>query len=138
MKIHLISSSQIKDSLIGNHRQYLVGNLQIPQSLEHFDSKDLEIGISSYVEDASELPHYHHTTSEYIYLIKGHTRYFDVETKEIYEFRTGDFFIIQPYTTYAQKIKAGTELLFIKYPPGNDKITVDCTKEASDWLKEIW
>jgi hypothetical protein len=46
-------------------------------------------------------------------MISGWTEYMDVETGEIYEFRTGDLYAILPDTAYAQRVKVGTNILFL-------------------------
>jgi hypothetical protein len=40
-----------------------------------------------------------------------------------------DFYVVEPGAVYAQKSAPGTEILFIKVPPGNDKVPVE-----GDWL----
>jgi hypothetical protein len=37
---------------------------------------------------------------------------------------------------YAQKSVPGTEILFIKVPPGNDKVPVDPTPEVEAWFRD--
>jgi hypothetical protein len=46
-------------------------------------------------------------------MISGWTEYMDVETGEIYEFRKGYFYAIIPETAYVQRVKAGTNILFL-------------------------
>lgn len=53
------------------------------------------------------------------------TAYLDTITGEQHVFRTGDFYMIEHGVVYAQKSSPHTEILFIKVPPGNDKIPVD-------------
>lgn len=69
-------------------------------------------------------------------MISGWTEYMDVETGEIYEFKKGDFYAILPGTAYAQRIKAETNILFIKTPSINDKRLVEITEEQEKWLTE--
>src|SRR5262249_29874975 len=52
------------------------------------------------------------------------------------ESRKGDFYVIEPGVVYAQKSAPGTEILFIKVPPGNDKVPVDTTPEVEAWFRE--
>ena len=71
----------------------------------------------------------HSVATEYQYMISGWTEYMDVETGEVSEFRKGDFYAILPGTAYAQRVKAGTNILFIKTPSINDKQLVDISEE---------
>lgn len=130
----LLSGADIEESLIGVTRQYLAGHLNRPQTLRHLDTKDLEIGITSYSDFSSEDPHKHSQAIEYQYVISGWTRYLDVDTGEEFDFRTGDFYAIYPGTSYAQKSKPGTKILFIKVPSVNDKQPLTATKEVSEWM----
>jgi hypothetical protein len=66
----------------------------------------------------------------------GLTAYLDLSTAEEHVFRKGDFYVIEPGAVYAQKSAPGTEILFIKIPPGNDKVPVDITPEVEAWFRE--
>lgn len=55
---------------------------------------------------------------------------------QVSEFRKGDFYAIFPGTAYAQRVKAGTNSLFIKTPSINDKQLVEITPEQEKWLME--
>ena len=66
----------------------------------------------------------------------GFTAYLDLTTAEEHVFRKGDFYVIEPAVVYAQKSTPGTEILFIKVPPGNDKAPVDTTPEVEAWFRE--
>jgi hypothetical protein len=44
--------------------------------------------------------------------------------------------VIEPGALYAQKSALGTEILFIKVPPGNDKVPVDTTPDVEAWFRE--
>lgn len=127
-------AEEIKASLEGISRQYMVGNLKNKQVLEFIFDEHLEIGITSYDKFQSESAHRHSIAVEYQYIISGWTQYLDVETGVIHEFKKGDFFAIMPNTTYAQRSKPGTEILFIKVPSINDKELVDVTEETTQWL----
>lgn len=58
-KIIKIENNEIAKAMEGVTRQYLVGNLKLPQKLQHIKSEDLEIGISSYSKYTEEPPHKH-------------------------------------------------------------------------------
>ncbi len=131
-----IENAEIIKSLEDTTRQYFVGNLSRPQTLEFIRDTRLEVGISSYPSYQYELAHMHDTATEYQYVIRGWTEYMDVETGEVYEFRKGDFYAILPGTAYAQRVKAGTDILFIKTPSINDKKPMAMTAGQEVWLKE--
>jgi len=135
-KIIKIENNQIAKAMEGVTRQYLVGNLKLPQKLEHIKSEELEIGISSYSKYTEEPPHKHSTATEYQYVLSGWTKYIDTESMVEYEFKKGDFYAIETNTSYAQKCKAGTNILFIKVPSINDKKVVDVTDEIQTWYNE--
>jgi hypothetical protein len=60
----------------------------------------------------------------------------DQHTGDEQVFRKGDSYGIEPGVAYAQKSAPGTEILFIKVPPGNDKMPVDTTPEVEAWFRE--
>lgn len=131
-----ISNAAITDALQETTRQYLVGDLSRPQRLVFLRDKRLEIGISRYPASQSEPAHLHHVATEYQYMISGWTEYMDVDTGAVYTFRKGDFYAIPPHTAYAQRVKAGTAILFIKVPSINDKQLVEISGEPLEWLKD--
>ena len=128
------TSDEINESLSGLRRQYFAGDLDNPQLLDALETKDLEIGLTSYLDYHPEPPHYHTQAIEYQYVISGMTQYMDIDTKEVFEFKAGDFYAIYPETTYAQKSKPGTKILFIKVPSVRDKNLVDADRFVSEWL----
>lgn len=129
-----IPNSDIQHSLENVRRQYLVGNLTLPQTLSYIKTKYLEIGITSYSSYMEEMPHRHNVATEYQYVLSGWTKYLDVDTMEEYEFKQGDFYAIEPGTAYTQKSKAGTQILFIKVPSINDKEPIEITENVRRWL----
>lgn len=133
-KFLAIKSHQIRQALESTTRQYLVGHLARPQQLEYVDSEHLEVGITSYARYTEEKPHRHTEATEYQYILSGWTQYMDAESGEIFEYKKGDFFTIFPNTTYAQKSKAGTSILFIKVPSINDKHVEEETAEVLEWF----
>ena len=99
----------------------MVGDLQKPQTLKHVPSSLIEIGITRYENEAKlEAPYKHKQAFEFQYVTTGLTAYLDLGTGAEHVFGKGDFYVIEPGVTYAQKSAAGTEILFIKVPPGND------------------
>jgi 8-oxo-dGTP diphosphatase len=136
-KISKISGQEIDQALRNVTRQYLVGDLQKPQALKHVPNSLIEIGITRYEnEGKEEAPHRHKQAFEFQYVTAGLTAYLDLTTAEECVFRKGDFYVIEPGAAYAQKSAPGTEILFIKVPPGNDKVPVDTTPEVEAWFRE--
>jgi hypothetical protein len=136
-KILKISGQKIDQALQNVTRQYLVGDLQKPQALQHVPSSLIEIGITRYENEAKlEPPHRHKQAFEFQYVTAGLTAYLDLTTAEEHVFRKDDFYVIEPDVAYAQKSAPGTEILFIKVPSGNDKVPVDTTPEVEAWFRE--
>jgi 8-oxo-dGTP diphosphatase len=136
-KILKISGQEIDQALRNATRQYLVGELQKPQVLQHVPSSLIEIGITRYENEGKlEPPHRHKQAFEFQYMTAGMTAYLNLTTAEEHVFRKGDFYVIEPGAVYAQKSAPGTEILFIKVPPGNDKVPVDITPEVEAWFRE--
>jgi quercetin dioxygenase-like cupin family protein len=132
-----IAAADIEKALAGVTRQYLVGNLARPQALSHILHGVIEIGVTRYGrEGGTEEPHTHRQAFEYQYILEGKTAYLDVTTQEQHVFRRGDFYAIEPGVVYAQKSVPQTEILFIKVPPGNDKVPVPATSDVQAWLNE--
>lgn len=131
-----IEKKDIASSLEGVRRQYLVGDLKLPQKLNHIKKNDIEIGITNYSKYTTEDVHYHTDAVEYQYMISGWTKYMDVNTGEEYEFKAGDFYCIETGTAYAQKARAGTTILFIKVPSVNDKHIVELSDLVKEWYEE--
>ena len=135
-RIIRINNAELAEALKNTTRQYFVGNLSRPQEMMFIRDERLEIGISSYPAAGSEPAHRHGIATEYQYMISGWTEYMDVDTGEIHEFRSGDFYAIQPGTAYSQRVKAGTRILFVKVPSVNDKEPVEIDGEQLRWLGE--
>jgi 8-oxo-dGTP pyrophosphatase MutT (NUDIX family) len=136
MPFKSLNSASIAAALHGQTRQYLAGALQLPQSLAHIHDADLELGISDYAEPAFEPAHRHAKAKEYQYVLRGMTEYQDVDTGDIHRFTAGDFYVIYPETSYIQRIKRDTRILFIKYPAGNDKEPVSADAALDAWARE--
>jgi len=133
-EINKIEAIAIKQSLLQNTRQYLVGHLKRPQKLQHIDDNKIEIGITSYAQHSVEDPHTHSNAYEYQYVLSGYTEYLNIDTNQVTSFKHGDFYRITPGYRYSQKSKPGTDILFIKVPPGNDKINIQPDKFVQNWL----
>ena len=135
-KIIKINNADIVNALKKTTRQYFVGNLSRPQEGIFIKDDRLEIGISSYPAFQSEPTHRHTIATEYQYMVSGWTEYMDVDSSEVFEFKSGDFYAIEPGTAYSQRVKGGTNILFIKVPSVNDKQLVEISDEQLRWLQE--
>ena len=135
--IEIIRASAIDGALERSHRQYLVGDLQLPQELEHLLDRHVELGITRFAAYQCEKPHYHTKATEYQMLLKGAAKYVDLSLGREYQVEAGDVFVIRPQTPYMQKSPQGTEILFFKYPGGNDKVLLPLTAEMKGWA-EAW
>src|SRR6201981_2646052 len=94
-KILKISGQEIDQALRNVTRQYLVGDLQKPQALQHVPSSLIEIGITRYENEGKvEPPHRHKQAFEFQYMTAGSTAYLDLTTAEERVFRKGDFYVI--------------------------------------------
>jgi 8-oxo-dGTP pyrophosphatase MutT (NUDIX family)/uncharacterized cupin superfamily protein len=136
MPITPLHAFDIEASLLNQTRQYLVGNLANPQTLAHIPDTDIEVGISDYRNATFESAHKHARAKEYQYVLKGMTEYLDLDGDTAHRFVAGDFFVIYPGTSYLQRIKRDTRILFFKYPAGNDKEAVSVTADQTAWARE--
>ena len=122
-----------------NKRQYLLGDLQLPQDLDFIKDKEIEVGLSKYNKYTVEIPHFHTVCTEYQYVLEGKTKYLDIDTNIEYEVKKGDFYVVRPNTKYFQKSEKGTTILFFKNPGLNDKKIVefcDLTEEQIKWSEK--
>lgn len=134
--IEVIETIDIQESLKKNTRQYLVGNLKLPQQLEHIPDSEVEVGINEYKEYTYEKLHYHTKTSEYCYIIDGETKYVDINTSQEYHFNKGDFFVLRSGVSYLQKVKSGCKLYFVKVPGLNDKVELKMDDRHKCWVSK--
>jgi 8-oxo-dGTP diphosphatase len=136
-KILQLRADAIDNALQGVTRQYLVGDLQKPQELSHIPNHLIEIGITRYgPQGGCEPPHTHTQAFESQYMLSGKTAYLDTVTGEEHVFGAGDFYLIEPGVSYAQKSVPDTAILFIKVPAGNDKIPVSMTDDIQAWFEK--
>lgn len=134
----ILSAEQINFALDHNYRQYLTGRLERPQKDLNCLEDDIEIGLSRYDFFTADKPHLHTQATEHIYVLEGQVRIRLMnDDGQEYTLKSGDFFLLRPGVAYASKNAAGTKVLFIKAPGGNDKKLVEPTPEIMAWL-EIW
>ena len=132
----VISSGDIDRALAGATRQYLAGNLQRPQPLAFVPDERLELGLTVYTTPTPEQPHRHSEATEFQYVLAGLTEYLDLDDGAVHRFRTGDFYVIHPGTSYAQRSKAGTRILFVKVPSIDDKVVLEAAPDVRRWMDE--
>ena len=128
-------AEEIAEAFETERRQYFVGNLKRPQHIPFVKSETTEMGLTAYDKFTGEPAHRHSVAKEYAYVISGRTQYMDLDTREIYEYHAGDFFVTFPGTTYVQKAEAGTKMIFVKEPSINDKELVPMDEEAQKWME---
>lgn len=136
-QIESLWAEEIAQSLAHSSRQYLAGDLKLPQELHFLRDTAVEVGINHYTTYKWELPHYHTVTSEYCYMLAGETKYIDLSDGREYNFRTGDFYILRRDTPYLQKCLPGFHMLFVKVPGLNDKVTIPLNDQMLAWC-ESW
>jgi mannose-6-phosphate isomerase-like protein (cupin superfamily) len=136
MGIQKISSEKINDALSKSERQYLIGNLKVPQILEHIHDDDVEVGISHYKKFTMDKPHIHSIVTEYQIILHGKSHLKNLLTNEIIELNEGDFYVVRKNTPYAQKSAENTKILFFKNPSINDKTIVEIDEVTQKWLEE--
>ncbi len=134
--IETLPAEEIERSLAHSTRQYLAGDLKLPQQLAFLRDEEIEAGISSYPCYKWEQPHYHTLTSEYCYILSGETKYVDLSDGAEYHLRAGDFYILRRDTPYIQKCKPGCRLFFVKVPGINDKVSVELDDQMRAWCAD--
>src|SRR5260370_8941620 len=103
-KITKISGQEIDQALQNVTRQYLVGDLQKPQTLKHVPNSLIEIGITRYENEGKpESPHRHKQAFEFQYVTAGLTAYLHLTTADEQAFRQADFYGIDRGVPHAQK-----------------------------------
>jgi len=131
-----IHGTELFESLLGNNRIYLCGNLKKPQDLQWIHDDNIEVGISYYQEFTADLPHQHSIVSEYNFVVSGSCKVLVVSEQKEYIFEEGSLFIIPPQTKYASKHRSNTKILFFKVPGGNDKELIEVSPSIQEWLSK--
>lgn len=132
--IKKISKETLDNVLQHNERQYLVGNLKVPQMLQHIHDNNVEVGISHYKQFTADKAHIHREVTEYQMILQGYSEIKNLLTEEVIELHEGDFYIVNKETPYAQKSAVNTKILFFKYPSMNDKQIIGIDKATERWL----
>lgn len=134
--IEILKHGDIQTAMETNHRQYLIGDLKLPQSLQNLQDGQVELGLTHYDSYACEKPHFHEKVTEYQLMLKGKAKYVDLGENRELLVEEGDVFIIRPHTSYIQKSPAGTQILFFKCPGGNDKQPLPVTPRMEAWAAD--
>jgi glyoxylate utilization-related uncharacterized protein len=125
MGIQVLKNKTISESMLLNERQYLLGELSLPQELHHIKDPDIAIGFIEFKEFSHDIPHIHTVISESQYMLDGHAALLNLDTMEETVVSKGDFFYIPSNTPHVMKAKAGTKFIFIKSRCMNDKKILD-------------
>ena len=133
----VVDGKKVRDSLQTKIRVYLCGNLSSPEPFEYAKTDGLEIGISHYDVYTPEKAHIHKWNNEYNYIKCGNVKVYVFEEEKEYLFSKDDLYVIEPGMAYITKAQAGTEVLFVKTPGGNDKELLPVTDEITKWC-ENW
>ena len=124
-EVAILSAEMIEDSLKGNFRQYIQGDLKEEQKLPFVYNTNSEIGISYYRDFFHDDPHYHDIITE--------TNY----SNEDFVVEKGGIFSVPPRVTHILKGVPGTKIIFFKDHSLNDKRVVNIKElQLDDWLQE--
>ena len=83
-----------------------------------------------------EKAHFHKWNHEYNIIRKGAVKIYVFNEHKEYEFHQDDMYVIEPGMKYITKAIAGTEVLFVKSPGGNDKELLPTTDAILSWGKD--
>ena len=64
MGIQVLKNKAISESMLFNERQYLLGELSLPQELRYIENPDIAIGLIDFKEFSHDIPHIHSVISE--------------------------------------------------------------------------
>lgn len=129
-----IKGEDIDKILKNNKRIYLCGQLIKVDNFEHIENDGLEIGISRYKTFTADLPHVHTSNNEYNIVLNGEMKVYLFNEQKEYHLCKGDLFLIEPDMPYISKSIAGTEVLFVKSPGGNDKQLIPVDSSTKYWM----
>ena len=131
-----VNGQQVRDTLSKQIRVYLCGDLAEPEAFESVKTDGLEIGVSHYDVNTAEKAHFHKWNHEYNVIRKGAVKVYVFNEHKEYEFHQDDMYVIEPGMEYVTKAIAGTEVLFVKSPGGNDKELLPNTDAILSWGKD--
>lgn len=135
--IGVIRSADLERALAAAPRQYLMGDLQRPQELEHLPSDEIEVGMVEYPEAGADDPHEHPHVHECQLVLEGQVKLLNLSSLEEISLLKGDFYSVPNETPHVQKASAGTRVFFFKVPAMNDKTPVAYGHEVEAWLADL-
>lgn len=135
--IRFVSAAQAEQLLKEQKRVYYTGKDLKAEAIDVIENDGLEIALTRYPKDTCDLPHYHKWNFEYNFIKSGEISIYIVDENKEYVFGENDLYLIEPNTKYAAKAKAGTEVVVIKSPGGNDKELIEISEDIKQWQKEI-
>lgn len=123
------------------NRSYLVGNtIEFnPQIFTPIHDVNLEFAITKHSKDTFEDAHYNDWNDEFNYIVSGKNIIYFIDSEELVILNSGDFIKIPSKTKYISKSKEGTEIVTVKIPGGNDKISLKLTDKdfPNNWFEKI-
>ena len=131
----IVNGKQVRKALSKQIRVYFCGNLSNPEDFEFAKTDGLEIGISHYDSYTAEKVHLHEWNYEYNIIRSGVVKVYVFSEHKEYEVHQDDMYVIEPGMAYVTKAIAGTEVLFVKLPGGNDKKLLPVTDNIMEWGK---
>ena len=120
-------------------RVYLTGHLGRPQiQFDHIgDLPDpTEVGITRYSELTVDQPHLHEVSTDFTYVVRGVFAVRIIPTGEVRVLGEGGLCVIEPGLAHVCIAHPQTQVLFIKVPGGNDKVTVELDGDSRAWVDE--
>ena len=136
-EVAILSAEMIEDSLEGNFRQYIQGDLEEEQKLPFVYNTNSEIGISYYRDFFHDDPHYHDIITETNYVLEGKVCIRIIDSNEDFVVEKGGIFSVPPRVTHILKGVPGTKIIFFKDHSLNDKRVVNIKElQLDDWLQE--
>jgi quercetin dioxygenase-like cupin family protein len=135
-KTFSLKSDEIMGALMSEKRQYLCGDLKKPQKLPFYRTSSLEVGMTLYEEKRCDEPHYHKTTEDVIYVLRGTIRIMEIDSESVATYSEGDVVIIPVNVPYISKAETGSVALFVKNPLEYDKVKVYVSGKPSvlEWM----
>ena len=133
----ILRNEQINESLNDSTKQYLLGDLKRPQVLENIFDDTLGIGMLKSKENEVNKAHYHEEIFEYEYVVEGEIALLHLDTMDSVTLKKGDFIVIPPNVKSVQKMKANSQVIFVKSKCIEDKILVDTNEKIREWMKDF-
>lgn len=134
-----IDGEDVEAALGDAGRAYLVGHLFKPQrTLDHIGSLDstIEVGTTRYDRPTVDQAHLHTWNTDISVVLSGLFAVRILSTGETRFLRKGGVCVLEPGVPHICIASAGTQVLFVKSPGGNDKTKVELDDDAQQWIEE--